>query len=499
MYIVRTVTAILAFLVVSLLFVQNSEAQDPAELISAGAIVSGAQAVIQQLQNLGATWTGDGGILINGTVGQLSGLLGQFQKAVGDNIASPLNSFGYDIQALGKRINVATSQLNQILTHQRNCGFQNATALISGIRNVGLLASSNIPLAGSGSPRIDYFQFVGHNPEIVPRDGGDAIVFGYRLWVDDEPDVSLLDAQNNQIRKLTVTRGPNDDSVQVSMPGNVLVAESGKVLTLNVLAHEAEKFWFIRYGTKTTEMRLPFAVPSEYVLKYKTTGQVSYKCTRQQNENLATVTFDFHNSSCEDRHNIGPDPRTPQLTSGPDIKNAQIVGFHFVNWPDGHSSPNTRNQSNVQVSTGTTTVSAAGWLDTASCVCGPLVGCKLLHDTFWQAAVVPEERFDAATGTTEPEVTDVVDAAVPTTASVLSFNSSCSEQGVRNMKYSVVPIVNGQAQQPIYESPFINGSEKGVFDKQTLGALELNATWNPQPVGGKTQMQVTITNATCGY
>jgi hypothetical protein len=475
----------------------TTEADTP-DLVSGG-IVSAAQSIIQQLNNVGATWTGDGGIVINGAASQLSALVSQFQKAIGDKVTAPLNSFGYDIQALGKRIDTATNQLNQILTQQRNCGFEDASALLSGIKNAGLLATANIPLASTGEPRVDYFQFVGHNPEVVPHDGGEAVVYGYRLWVDDQPDAFLFDDTNNQLAKLATSRGSSDDSVQISLPTNLLAPQSGKVLTLEVLAHQAKKFLFIRVGTTTTNLNLPFAVPIDYVLQYKVSGQVNYKCSGEQNVNLATVAFDYHNSSCEDRHNVGPNTNTPQLPSGPNMSDAKIVGYQFVNWPDGHPSPNTRDQSSIQVSTTSTTVSASGWLDTASCTCVPIAGCKLNHDTFWQAAVVPEARYTQDNDITEPVQADTVPVSDPTTSTILSFSTSCSEQGVKNMQYTVVPLVNGVVQSPLYTSPFVSGDEKGVSDTQVLGPVQLSATWNPQAVAGRTQMQVSVTRSTCGY
>jgi hypothetical protein len=480
----------------------QERSQDLTTAATCGEIISAAQAVIQQLQNLVATAAGDASISANGASTQLSALITQFQTAVGDKVTTPLNSLGYDIQNLGQRIIFATNNLNEILTRQRNCAYANAASLESGIRNVGLSIGANIPFVASGAPRIDLFQFVGHDPMEVPAEGGDLLIKGYRLYVGKAPLISLVTDSGALIAKLSASKAGSQDEVSTAIPGATLTANAGKTLAFKLEIYVPKTvIGFIPAGNQTAELNLPFVVPKAYALSYQVTAQVTYYTATPENVNLQSVSFDFHNASCEDRHNLPGDTRTPQLPSGPRISDAQITGYHFANWPDGHASPNTRNQSSIAVTTTATTVSAAGWLDTASCVQEGFIVhvARLLHDTFWQAVVVPEARYteEKETSVSSAPVTAV--AVLPETTAILTFPTASAEAGVKSFSYSVVPVVNGVAQKALYQSPVVSGNERGVDDAVSLGPVSITAHWNPQPVNGMTQVTVKISEPTCGY
>jgi hypothetical protein len=355
------------------------------DLLTAAVVINGAQGVIADLKNIGATWGGDFSIATGGTASQLGALLNQFQAIVSANVNVPLNSLGLDVQNLGRRIQAATDQLNQILTHQRNCGFANAEALISGVRNVGLNITKNIPLVSAGNARVDYIQFVGHDPEVVPRDGGRATVFGYQLYPGTPPTVTLWDDAGHSLASLAPERATSDDSFAVSIPGQTLAAHAGHALLLDIHTHKKKYFLgFVPTGEDSLELKLPLSIPQAYDLKYRVIAKGVYSCTAMVNATSTPIGFGFENSSCEDRKNVS-DVRTPQLPAGTGISNAQIVGWHYSN------GPNVRNQSSIGVSFTPTTVTAAGWLDTATCVQvgWPVHIAHLDHPTNWGATVVP--------------------------------------------------------------------------------------------------------------
>lgn len=470
-----------------------AKAQD---VVTAGAIITGGQALLQQLTNIGPTWGGDFTIAANSTAGQVSTLITQLQQAVGINITAPLNSFGYDIQDLGNRLQFATDSLNQILSHQRNCAYTNAADLISAVRTVGLRIASKIPFTRKDSPSVYTFRFVGHDPEAVPSSGGQVEITGYDLFSYRAPDLSLTDDGGHAV-SLTAARGTSNDDFITNVSGTVLQANAGKIMNLNITAHTLVKK-FLGHKDVVTNLTLPFAVPQAYKTVYKVDTKVAYACSLEQNQNLPYVTFDFHNNSCEDRHNVG-DTKTPQLPNVANMQpgSAKIVGWHYVNWPDGHASPNTRNQSSVGVSFTATTVSAGGWIDTATCIKGPFGIAHLNHDTFWQAAVVPETRYtvlneQTATGT------DTLQATLPTTIANINVPTSCNMQGPHSFSYTVTPIVNGVVDSPIYSSPVRTEDEKGVHDVVALGPVSIAASWNPQPVGGMSQVSVSVSQPSCG-
>ena len=475
-------------------FEKPAKAQD---VVTIGAIIAGAQGILQQITNIGPTWGGDFAGAANSTAGQISSLITQFQQAVGTDLTKPLNSFGYDIQDLGNRLQFATDSLNQILSHQRNCADIDVADLISGVRSVGLRVASKIPFAGKDAPSVYSFRFIGHDSEAVPITGGQLQVDGYNLFSKRPPDLNLVDEAGHAVA-LTASRGTSNDDFITNIPGAILQSNAGKILNLNIAAHTEVKKDLIEHKDVVTSLTLPFSVPQAYTTVYKVDAIITYTCSQQPpDRNLPAVTFDFHNNSCEDRHNVG-DTKTPVLPSGGNIVpgSAFISGWHYVNWPDGHSSPNTRNQTSVSPSFTSTTVSAAGWLDTASCGnIGPIH--HFFNDTFWQAAIVPECRLtllaeQTATGTIK------VPAALPTTIANINLPTICNEPGPHSFSYVVTPIVNGVANPPLYSSPVRTESEKGVHDSVILGPVTIAASWNPQPINGFSQVALTISQPTCG-
>jgi hypothetical protein len=465
------------------------------DVLTVGAVINGAQSVITELKNIGATWGGDFSIATGGTASQLGALLTQFQSMVNNNINVPLNSLGLDVQNLGRRIQAATDQLNQILTHQRNCGFANAEALISGIRNVGLNVTKNVPFVSAGNARVDYIQFAGHDPEVVPREGGRATVFGYQLYPGTSPTVTLWDEAGHSLAALRPERATSDDSFAVNVAGQILATHAGQTLLLDIHTHKKKYFLgFIPSGEDSTELKLPLSVPQAYDLKYRVVAKGVYSCTQTVSGTLPPIGFGFENSSCEDRKNVS-DVRTPALPSGAGISNPQITGWHYS------AGPNIRNQSNVGVSYTPTTVTAAGWLDTATCiqVGWPVHIAKLDHPTNWGAGVAPEVRYSQALEHDENGGPVLVDASLPTTTATMQLNSSCFEAGPKSFSYKITPILNGKDQKDLYDSPIQTGSEHGVNDAVNLGSLSISGAWNPQPVQGSSQVVVTISAPQCGH
>jgi hypothetical protein len=487
------VTSLVALVICLLGISRTARAQDP---LTAATVISGAQGIVNDLKNMGATYGGDFSIVSGGTAGQISALLDQFKAIVGANIAVPLNSLGLDAQNVGRQLQSATQQLNDILSHQRNCGFANAEALISGIRNVGLNIEKNVPLVSAGSPRVDYIQFAGHDPEVVPLAGGLATVYGYQLYPGTAPTVVLWDDGGHSLATLPAQRASSDDSFAVTISKPVLKAYAGRTLLLDIHTHKKKLVWeFIPDGEDTTDLKLPLTIPQAYDLKYEMSAQASYSCTEPKTGTLAPIGIGLENSSCEDRKNFS-EARTPQLPSGPGISNVRITGYHFS---DG---PHLRNQSSIGVSTTGTTVTAAGWLDTATCEqvhIGFVNVAHLDHPTDWSATIVPEIQYDQSVEHDEIAHPVFVDASLPLTTGTLQVKSACFEPGAKSFSYVVTPVLNGKEQKTLYESPIVTGSEHGVNQSASLNAISLTGAWNPQPVGGSSQIAVTVSAPQCGH
>jgi hypothetical protein len=483
-----SIVTMIFFLSTSLVFPRQGLAQDP---LTGAAIISEANSVIGQLNTLGANLGGDFSIATGGTAGQLSALLSQFKGIIGENVTAPLNSLGLDAQNLGRQIHAGVGQLNQILSQQRNCGVANAEALISGLRNVAQGTLASVPLVRAGDPRIDYIQFAGHDPEVIPQAGGRATVYGYLLYSGKAPTVALWDDAGHSIANLAADRAQSDDAFAVNISGANLTSHAGQALLLDIHTHKPTYvLGFIPTGENTSELKLNIVVPQAYETKYKFTAKTSYSCNASPTTNLPGIPIHFENRACESGQNV-TDTRTPPLPSGPGITDAAIVGYHFA------GGPSAVNVTHIGVSYTATTITASGSLDTASCINTPF-SHSLLHDTHWDAVLVPEVRYTQAVEHDETAGPTLVSASLPTTNVNLSIPSACFEPGSKTFSYVVTPVINGVEQNPLYTSPNQTGSEHGVTDQANLGGVTINGQWNPTPIAGVSQVSISLSAPACG-
>ena len=177
---------------------------------------------------------------------------------------------------------------------QRNCGFADAEALISGIRNVGLNVAKSVPLVSAGNARVDYLQFAGHDPEVVPIAGGRATVYGYQLYPGTAPTVTLWDDGGHSITTFVPERATSDDSFAISISQATLKTYAGRTLLLDIHTHKKKYYFsFIPAGEDSTELKLPLTVPQAYNLKYKVVVTGTYSCTVPQKGTLAPIDIGF--------------------------------------------------------------------------------------------------------------------------------------------------------------------------------------------------------------
>jgi hypothetical protein len=469
------------FLFVALASSRPCSAQD----LTAVGLQTEVDSVMKQLNTLGANLGGDFSIATSGAASQLSALMNQLNKIVGDKVTVPLNSLGLDAQNLGRQIHAGVGQINQILTTQRNCGVANAQFLISGLRNVAAGTLGNIPLVKVGDPQVYYVQFAGHDPAVVPQSGGRATVFGYQLYVKKAPTVNLQDERGQQIAALSPDRAGSDDQFAVTISGETLVHYAGKSLILAITTHKPKLV-----GESTSNLKLALVVPQAFQTKYKVTAHVTYSCHTTVSVNLPPEGFHADNSDCGGGSNVNQ-VRTPLLPSGPGISDASIIGIHYA------SGPETVNTTHVEPNYTATTVSISGSLDSATCEnFGPVH--HLNHATVWGASIVPEVRYTQEIDHNQSVGPMVLNVDLPTTNANLPIPSSCFEPGSKTFSYSIVPVIDGVEQKPLYLSPNQTGSEHGVSDQGSVGGVAISGQWNPNPVEGFTQVSVSLQAPACG-
>ena len=236
-----------------------------------------------------------------------------------------------------------------------------------------------------------------------------------------------------------------------------------------------------------TDKRAGRSSSASSAVKYEISATLTYYCAVERSLPLHQLVFDFHNASCQSRSQAA-ERKTPTLPNGPLYRDVHLAGYHLVDWNAGHSSPNTRNTANVEISKTATTLSAAGWLGPASCGKGP--SGDVVEDTFWQARVVPEVRFIEDVEHQEEPVT--IDLVPPKTTAILPLSAACADAREETLQYSVTSIVSGVAAASTYTSPVLRASQAGIESDGILGEASIRSRWNLQTSGGKSELSLTI-------
>jgi hypothetical protein len=224
-------------------------------------------------------------------------------------------------------------------------------------------------------------------------------------------------------------------------------------------------------------------------LKYQISATLTDFCRVERTLPLHEVIFDFHNKSCRARSHVA-ERKTPTLPNGPLYTNVHIAGYHLIDWSEGHASPNTRNTAKVEFSKTATTLSAAGWLDKATCTkkpAGDVLADVLVEDTFWQARVVPEVQLIEDLQQQEPAVT--ADLIPPQTTVVLKLSAACESDRPQSLQYTVTPIVNGIPQTSMYTGE-LQADKKA--NESEMDGVSIHTLWSSSSAKGASELSASI-------
>ncbi|HXC42612.1 MAG TPA: hypothetical protein VNY51_03705 [Candidatus Dormibacteraeota bacterium] len=222
-------------------------------------------------------------------------------------------------------------------------------------------------------------------------------------------------------------------------------------------------------------------------LKYQISATLTDYCPVERTLPLHEVMFDFHNKSCSARRHVA-ERKTPTLPNGPLYTNVHIAGYQLIDWSEGHPSPSTRNTAKVEISKTATTLSAAGWLEKATCTEGSK-GDVLAEDTFWQAKVVPEVQL--IEDVEQEETAVIAELVPPQTTAVLQLSATCGSDRPQQLRYSVAPIVDGVAQAPVYNDE-LKAHETAHESGLDGGAASIHSQWSSLPSKGASELSITI-------
>ena len=463
-------------------FANRVAALDAPVSLTAGAFDSLIQSIIDKLQNLAASVSGDLSISVGGASSQLSALLEQFKQATQQSITQPINSLSDSVQAMARQLQYATNRIQDILAHERACLLENAGVVIASLDSMTLELKSGLPFVKDSKAKLYYFKFAGHSPSIVPPEGGPMTLVGFRLW-DREPKLELCDEAKHSLSPLEVSHSTDENSVDTNIPSTILQQSSGKCLFIHCVT---QKWSFFQGTIPDTDLYLPLYVPKALAFKWLVQAWVNYQISSRQEAVGPELDFRFDNNSC-DKHNV-------TQTQGWSLpEDAQIIGYLDRDMGDSR-------QNNV-ISLAITghTITAAGTMDQGQCV-DLFVGKKFLSSAIWNHGISPRYTYMVTTPHDTSGNAESAGKAFPT-AQILVSIPKAEGKGVATFWYQVVPSVNGVSQGPLYVSPrvTIGPDASSGQDQNQAEQINIDAIYNPQSINGNSQLNVTLTVPACGF
>jgi hypothetical protein len=238
---------------------------------------------------------------------------------------------------------------------------------------------------------------------------------------------------------------------------------------------------------ETTDMYLPFCVPSAYTMQFKVTASVYYQCpSRSDTRELPEQQFLYYNTSCESPSNIN-DIRPLSVPDG-----CTLISFR-------ETFSRTRHTANVAITKEPPRIlRASGTLDTADCTRVPLLGNRLNSSTIWEKKVIPIiECSVTPPPKTEAESSTAINMSLPNTTITVTLPKTC-DTDTSNFWFKIIPIVNGVEGAVLYEQAPIQSNRAGANSVPvTKNDLTISGTYNPQIINGRVSVSVTISSPQC--
>jgi hypothetical protein len=454
-------------------------AQEPPAGVTFSGVLQKAAKTLAAMKSDQALLFDDSAGSFAGAVNEFSVLLARYSASAGSDLDKPLVSLpggtGSDAAALYR----ACVGLDGIVNRPPNCLVLHSPAIVAGVRTVllelgGALQSSR-PVKG---PRLDYFQFEGHPPFIVPGNGGRITIGGVALWRKMPPVVTIRDASGNDVLPgIVPVRSADDGVFSFTIGADLLSRFAGKCLDLRVEPRE-KRLLGVKSGGVLT---LPLCVPDAEKPRLKAVAHLLYHYTEKAVETLPFRQFLLVNRSCADSVTV-------KHVESWDIRGGTIIGYVY-----GRGGPDVQNGGDIVVTYSGNAITAAGMLDKAVCAGGPGPS-RLLHSTYWKAELAPKISFEkdhAVEVTGESGMTPM--QALTTGLSVPLSKTRTSEKGSDIFSYEII-VCHGDRQKSVYRS---NSIATGAFSESSDG-LTLDAELHSTPVNGQAELRVTVGLSECG-
>jgi hypothetical protein len=488
--------SLLAVLVITLTSQSSARGQGP--VLTAAAIVQAARSLIGDLRNLAADVTGDVAITTNNAATQLSIETDHLEQVLQNQLNVPIVSLSSDLRNEALILNNTVSQASTLLNRQRDCLFAQLDVFTAGLTTAVQRLKAGFPLVSPGNPTVTSFLFDGHlTPNVVPREGGAALVRGFRLWTSaGQPRIELTDEHGTTVyASLQPSRGNSDDSYRIVVPAALLRQHAGECLVIRTTPRQRKKFLAIPVGSRDGQpLNLPLCVPPHMTTQLRLLAHVNYEVPQDQRYALDPwQNFRFDNPDCGHRHSVN-------MTKGWNLPE----GLRIVDI-ESRRVEQRNDDNNIAFHFNNNTITASGTQAEPTCASfhppiGPSIE-RLIHTAIWSYDARPVVAGTIYTPRTDSATTTLIAMIIPATQLCAAVQKLANVPGRQStVWYTVTVVINGR-DGPSYTSPHYSTVNTMPLPNETFaGSYNVGGQFNPTPVDGNCQVCTTVTSTRqCGF
>jgi hypothetical protein len=483
---------------VAALTVGRANAQELPMALTGAALSAEVTSVLNGLNDLGTSWSGDAMIATNNAATQVSAALDQFRTLLHDQWNVPLVSLSSDVRNAASVLYGSTKNLKNLIDRQRQCLFGQIDLFLAAIETTAANLKSGVPFVGSSGPRLVSFQFEGHaTKNLTPSAGGRMTLSGFDLWPAVAPKASILSMdRGTTLLKMKPTKGASKDEISLVVPETLLSAHTGECLQLRIETFREKKLAFISTGTEqTAELYYPLCVPRDYGAKVNLDVSLQYDVAKASERPLEPwQNFRFDNVTCNHRAPVSA-TKGWSLPSGFSILRVETRKSELRN-----------DDNNINWSFAGATITAAGEQASPTCAkfkippFGPTIE-RMFHSAIWSFDAQP-----VITGTiyeTRSASASATDVAMtpPETRICTLVEKTADEPGRESTAwFNLTPVVRDKPAALTFKSTRLSTVNTGHWGPDDFGGYVVSAVYNPTPVDGKAELCVTLqSKSACGY
>lgn len=463
--------------------------------LTVGAVIAGATAVQDKLNNVVGNAGADGRSIVNGANGTLNGAIQELKNLVNGDMARQVNTLSDTVRNLATTIQNTTDELNSLINIRMTCAFEGTDRLLYGVKTISSQLQNAIPFIKNSEPYVYSFKFNGHSDGVVPDGGGRVVISGFSLWNDNlAPKVVLVDESRKPIQSLSAGRANDDNSVSVFVDGQTLDTLVGRCAEFEITPLSRSGWWIFGHDEPGTPRYLPVCVPPTNNLSFRVKAHTDFQCT----SNAPVQTMNYQNFRC--------DNSSCEQQSDCNVQHSWVIpaGCTVVGIDKRQSE--LRNQAWMNITFVNGNVQANGKLDTASCV-NAFFGRKLLHSTIWSFDAAPQIQCTANSWVPSETMSEPMAVSSDTVPVCVDLPRRCETDVTAST--AEIDLLQGAHEHyapgdsvtvPSVTTPklTLNSKVEGKFTDIQYAGMTVKGTVNPA-AGSSLQTCVTVSVQKCGY